>query len=175
MRAPLHFSHKTEELLSSQQATSRQRGFWAPLRGEKHMGNLWLLKLQPALAPDSPVHPREPEMHVLLFIPLRSPIWCPVLVCELADSREAATVQCGKDASSKILGFQEVLKEMIQLKNITNVLSGNLKDCFRQQTSGYPPLLWPPLEMRSFLSPSFNCWWEPPTENNQLHFDRNIN
>lgn len=64
--------------------------------------------------------------------------------------------------------------EIIQLKNNTDVLSGNLTDYFRQLTSLHSFLLWPPLEMQSYLSPSFNCWWEPPTENNPLHFDRNI-
>lgn len=65
--------------------------------------------------------------------------------------------------------------EIIQLKNNTDVLSGNWTDCFRLLTSLLSFLLWPPLEMHSYLSTAFNCWWEPPTENNPLHFERNIN
>lgn len=65
--------------------------------------------------------------------------------------------------------------EIIQLRNNTDVLSGNWRDCFRQLTPLHSFSLWPPLEMHSHLSTSFNCWWEPPTENNPLHFDRDIN
>lgn len=65
--------------------------------------------------------------------------------------------------------------EIIQLKNNTDVLSGYWTDCFRQLTTLHSFWLWPPLEMHSYLSAALNCWWEPPTENNPLHYDRNIN
>lgn len=39
----------------------------------------------------------------------------------------------------------------------------------------YPFLLWPTLQTHRFLSPAFNCWWEPPTGNNQLLSHRSIN
>lgn len=187
-QVPLHFSHETEELLSSQQTTSRQGGFWASPSWERHMGNLWLLKLWPVLAPDSPAHPREPEMQVLLFIPLWFPIRSPVPAWDTcwAGWQQQRQLPCSverppllKYLASSICIWEVIymrsIWEMIQLKNTTNVLSGNLTDCFRQQTLVYSFLLWPPLETRIFLSPSFNCWWEPPTENNQLLFDRNIN
>lgn len=49
-----------------------------PSSREKHIGNLWLLKLWPVLASDSPAHPKEPERYILLFILLWFPIPSPV-------------------------------------------------------------------------------------------------
>lgn len=128
MRVPPHFSHKTEELPSAQQATSRQGGFWAPLSWEKRIGNLWLSKLWPVPAPVSPVHLREPETHVLLFIPLRFSIQSQFLP-ELADSSRGSYCAVQKGCLFWNTWLQRSIWEIIQLKNTTNILSGNLTDC----------------------------------------------
>lgn len=112
----LHFSHEPKELLSSQLAASRQGGFLAPPSWEKRTGNLWLWKPWPALALDSPAHPREPEMHVLLSMPLQSLIQCPIPASELAGIRTDSYCAVWKGCLFQNTGFQEVFEKLFSWK-----------------------------------------------------------
>ena len=112
----LFISH-TEELLSSQQATLRQGFLSTPELGEMHgkpvavkgvacAGTRLSCPSQGTRNTHSAVHPS--------VVPIRSPV--PGSCVSWLTAAEAATVQCGKDASSKILGSKEVFQKLLSWK-----------------------------------------------------------
>lgn len=164
MWAPQHFLHETEKFALLSASYLQTEGFWA-------FHELGGMHGKPMT--DSAVACTGTRLSCLsqgtrntysAILILQSLFWSPISVCELADSRRASHCAVWRGCFLWNPWLPRSIWEMIQQKNITNVFSGNFTDCFRQQRSAYPFLLWPPLETHSILSLSFSCWWESPTE-----------
>lgn len=116
MWVPFHFSHETEELLSSQQATSRQEVFWASLKQEEtHWKPVTVKAVACAGIRLSRSSQGTRKIHSVVHPPVvPHPItsscvnWLTV--------GEAATAECRKDASSEILGFKEEFEKWFSWK-----------------------------------------------------------